>query len=99
MTSTTNTILAPALAVAVGDWQEVNGEVCRYFHEADHHIHGVPGAYYCFSGRQLANGSVAEREMYVHIPHDVYSQAGVRSIITALSAGLTDFRSGQEEVR
>jgi hypothetical protein len=62
---------APTRAVVVDDWQEVNGEVCRYFHEANHTIPGVPGAYYSFTGRQLANGSITDREMYVEIPREV----------------------------
>jgi hypothetical protein len=62
----TNTTPAPTRAVFVDDWQEVNGEVSRYFHEAHHPIPGVPGAYYSFAGRQLADSSVVDREMYVH---------------------------------
>jgi hypothetical protein len=70
----------------------VNGEVYRYFHEADHPIPGVSDAYYSFTGRQLADGSITDREMYVEIPREVIPEAGVRSIIGALSAGLTDLR-------
>jgi hypothetical protein len=90
----TSTIPAPTLAVEVDDWQEVNGGVCRYFHEADRPIPGVSGAYYSFTGRQRANGSITDREMYVEIPRDVISEAGVRSIIATLSAGLSDFLGG-----
>jgi hypothetical protein len=93
MTNTTNTISAPTYAVDVDDWEEVNGEVCRYVHEADHLILHVPGAFYGRTARQLPDGSVVDREMYVHIPHAVLSEAAVQSIIASLSAGLADMLS------
>lgn len=92
----TNAIPAPILASRVDDWQEVNGEVCRCFHEVNRPIPDVSGAYYSCSGRQLPDGSVAEREMYVQIPSDVYSETAVRSIIRALSVGLADLREGDQ---
>jgi hypothetical protein len=93
MTNITSTIQVPTPAVVVDEWQEVNGEVCRYFHEADHPIPDIPGAYYGFTARQRTDGSVADREMYVNIPADVFSEADMRSIVEALSEGLSDLLS------